>query len=308
MTLITNFLKKGDKVAVVAPAGRIAAGSLSPMLQCMKGWGLDPVPGRYVYAQYHTFAGTDEQRIEDLQWAVSDPEIKAVICARGGYGCSRIVDRVDFSSLLRLPKLLVGFSDITVLHARWHRLGLQSIHGVMSGRFPAGGGDNEATESLRKALFGEALHYDLPACGLNVPGEAEGVLVGGNLSIITHLTGSADAWDNRDKILFLEDLNEYLYALDRMMVHLQRAGQLSAIKGLVLGYFSDMKDGATPFGQTAYEIIDHYAGALGIPVCYGFPAGHEDPNLALPFGRPLKLSVAAGFDTPATLHFDALNV
>ena len=292
-----NYLQKGDRVAVVSPAGQIAGGSLIPMLRCMERWGLQPVLGSHVYARDHTFAGTDEQRIADLQQAINDPGIKAVVCARGGYGSSRIVDRIDVAPLLKHPKLLVGFSDITALHARWHRLGLPSIHAVMSSRFPADGSDSESTESLRKALFGEPLHYTVPFHPLNRTGACEGVMIGGNLSVIAHLTGSADEWDTRSKILFLEDIHEYLYALDRLMLHLQRAGKLLHLRGLLLGYFTGMKDGEPSFGKTAYEIIAGYVKELNIPVAYNFPAGHEEPNLALPFGRFVRISVKTDHTT-----------
>jgi len=291
MSLNVNYLKQGDKVAVIAPAGRLAEDAATPLLHHLRSWGLMPVEGKQLYAQEYTFAGTDAQRRDDFQQAINNPEIKAIFCARGGYGSSRIIDDIDFSFLLKTPKLLVGFSDITVLHARWHRLGLVSIHGAMSTHFPKEEQDDETTESLRKALFGETLHYEIPAHPLNRCGETEGMLAGGNLSIIAHLTGSADEWDTERKILFLEDINEPLYALDRMMVHLRRSGKLTGIKGLLLGYFTDMKDSDIPFGKTVYEIIAEHVKGLNIPVAYTFPAGHEKPNLALPFGRNVKFSV-----------------
>jgi muramoyltetrapeptide carboxypeptidase len=285
------YLQQGDKVAVVAPAGKIRENSLAPMVHCMERWGLQVCGGEHVYSHHHQFAGNDAQRVAALQAAVGNHEVKAILCARGGYGCSRIVDAVDFSPLYEYPKWLVGYSDITVLHARWNKLGLPSVHGVMSGKFPADGSDNESTESLRKALFGETLRYTLPPHPLNRIGEAEGMLVGGNLSLIAHLTGTADELDTDGKILFLEDIGEYLYALDRMMVQLKRSGTLSKIRGLVLGYFTNIKDNDTPFGASAYELITRFVETMNIPVCCGFPAGHEEPNLSLVFGRSAKLSV-----------------
>jgi len=292
MSLNVKYLNHGDRVAVVAPAGRLPEGALEPLLHTLKRWGLQPVTGKHVYAQNNTFAGTDAMRREDFQQAINDTKIKAIFCARGGYGSSRIIDEIDFSPLLKMPKLLVGYSDTGVLHARWHRLGLASIHGPMYSDFSAGEQDEETTESLRKALFGEALHYELPPHPLNCCGEAQGMLVGGNLLIMAHLTGSPDEWNTEGKILFLEDINEPLYSIDRMMVHLRRSGKLSGIKGLLLGYFTDIKDGNTiPFGKTAYEIIAEHVKDLNIPVAYAFPAGHEKPNLALPFGTSMKFSV-----------------
>jgi muramoyltetrapeptide carboxypeptidase len=286
-------LQKGDKVMVIAPAGRIAEESLDPMVRCMERWGLQVSVGDHVYATYHQFAGTDEERGSDLQKAVNDPDVKAVICARGGYGCSRIIDNIDFSPLLKYPKTLVGYSDITVLHSRWNRLGLSTVHAVMSGKFPAGGHDNESTETLRKALFDEPLYYELPAHSLNREGEMTGVLTGGNLTLLTHLIGSVDEVNTADKILFLEDIGEHLYALDRLMTQLRRSGKLSKIKGLLIGYFTDMKDSRVPFGATVNEIILDHVREMDIPVCCNFPAGHEEPNLALLFGKPMRLSVTA---------------
>jgi muramoyltetrapeptide carboxypeptidase len=282
--LSSIHLKQGDKVAVIAPAGRVSEGSLDALTACMERWGLQMLLGEHVYACYYQFAGTDVQRAADLQEAINNPEIKAVICARGGYGCSRVVDAVDFSPLLRHPKWLVGYSDITALHARWNRMGVAGIHGVMSGKFPAGGGDNESTESLRRALFGESLHYTVPAHPLNKTGNAEGQLIGGNLALMAHLMGSADEPDTAGKILFLEDVGEYLYAIDRMLLQLQRGGKLQKIKGLIVGYFTNTKDHETPFGASACEIISAYMLWLNITVCFGFPAGLEDPNLSLVFG------------------------
>jgi muramoyltetrapeptide carboxypeptidase len=290
-------LQQGDKIAVIAPAGHIAEGSLVAMTACMERWGLQVCPGKHVYARHHQFAGTDAQRAADLQEAVNNPEIKAVVCARGGYGCSRVVDAVDFSPLLHCPKWLVGYSDITVLHARWNRLGVASIHGVMSGKFPAGGRDNESTESLRRALFGEPLRHTMPAHPWNKTGTAESLLVGGNLALMAHLTGSADEPDTAGKILFLEDIGEYLYAIDRMMRQLLRAGKLQKIKGLILGYFTNTKDYAAPFGASAYEIVSACVKGLDIPVCMGFPAGHEEPNLSLVFGKSATLTVEASQTT-----------
>ena len=302
MSLNIKYLNQGDRVAVVAPAGKLAEGAVEPLLRTLERWGLRPIMGKHVYAQEHTFAGADVLRRDDFQQAVNNPEIKAVFCARGGYGSSRIIDGIDFSPLLKIPKLLVGFSDITVLHARWHRLGLASIHGAMATHFTAGAQDDETTESLRKALFGEVLHYEIPTHPLNYCGETQGMLAGGNLSIVAHLTGSVDEWDTEGKILFLEDINEPLYAIDRMMVHLRRSGKLAGIKGLLLGSFVDMKDGDTPFGKTAYEIIAGHVNDLTIPVAYAFPAGHKKPNLALPFGRSMNFCVN---ESQVIINFEA---
>ncbi|MFC7666870.1 LD-carboxypeptidase [Hymenobacter humi] len=222
---------------------------------------------------------------------LDDPSIRAILCARGGYGTARLVDGLDFSRFPQQPKWIAGFSDITVLNSHLLRLGYASIHGVMPVLFHQAGGE-AALESLRRALFGEAaLPLQVAPHRLNRPGTATGRLVGGNLSLLHTITGTASQASFDGRILFLEDLDEYLYHIDRMMLHLHRSGQLAGLAGLVVGHFSQMRDNTIPFGSAAEEIIDSYAGLYHFPVGYGFPVGHEADNMALVVGREARLEV-----------------
>ena len=283
------YLKPGDKVALIATARKISEAELDFAFKTLRNWGLEPVSGKNLYAAENQFAGSDEQRAADLQWAINDDDIKAVFIARGGYGTVRIVDKVDFTRLRPHPKWIVGYSDVTVLHSHIHKyLYTCTIHGTMPLNFDKSA---EATESLRKCLFGERQRYLVPPHGLNRTGRANGVVVGGNLSLLYALSGTPDDLDTSGKILFLEDLDEYLYHVDRMMLNLKRSGKLRSLAGLLVGGFTEMKDNTVPFGETAEEIIFDAVKEYNYPVCFNFPAGHVDRNLALYFGREAKLTV-----------------
>jgi len=286
------FLHAGQRVAIVAPARKISTAEVDLARRTLQGWGLEVVLGESIDAAHHQFAGADDLRRRDVQRQLDDPSIRAILCARGGYGTARLVDELDFRHFADSPKWVAGFSDITVLHSHLLRLGYQSIHGVMPVLFGQAGGA-AALASLRAALFGMPVDIEAPAHALNRPGTATGELVGGNLSLLHTLTGTASQASFAGRILFLEDLDEYLYHLDRMLLHLHRSGQLAGVAGLVVGHFSDMKDNAVPFGHSAYELIDHYAQRHGFPVGYGFPVGHEAANEALVVGRPYTLTVDA---------------
>ncbi|TDN39769.1 LD-carboxypeptidase [Hymenobacter sp. UV11] len=292
-TLAPPFLRPGQRVALVAPARKISAAEVELAVATLRGWGLDVVLGESIDAAHHQFAGTDELRRRDFQRQLDDPTIRAILCARGGYGTARLVDALDFRHFAEHPKWVAGFSDITVLNSHLLRLGYQSIHGVMPVLYGQAGGE-AAVESLRRALFGQSLDCQAAPYPLNRPGTATGELVGGNLSLLHTSTGTASQASFAGRILFLEDLDEYLYHLDRMLLHLHRSEQLTGLAGLVVGHFSDMKDNAVPFGQTAYEVIDHYAQRYSFPVGYGFPVGHEADNQALVVGRVATLIVEAG--------------
>lgn len=284
------FLQPGQRVAIVATARKVSPAEVEPARQLLTAWGLDVVLGESIGAAQHQFAGSDELRRRDLQHQLDDPAIRAVFCARGGYGTARLVDELDFRRFAEAPKWVAGFSDITVLNSHLLRLGYQSIHGVMPFAFQQPGGEL-ALSSLRSLLFGESVSYEAPAHPLNRPGTATGELVGGNLSLLHTITGTSSQASFTGRILFLEDLDEYLYHIDRMLLHLHRSGQLAELAGLVVGHFSQMRDNAIPFGQEAYEIIDHYAQRHGFPVGYGFPVGHEADNRALVVGRKATLAV-----------------
>lgn len=283
------FLQKGDKVAITAPAKKMP-GDIRDAVRLLESWGLDVVLGQTVTASWHQFAGTDELRTADMQRFLDDPSIKAIFAARGGYGTIRIVDKLNFSTFAAHPKWVVGFSDITVLHSHiLANFGIETLHGQMPLTIPDG--TKPSLESLRQALFGENVSYTLPAGATNRAGTATGILTGGNLAILMALRGSVSEVDLSGKILFLEDVGEYLYAIDRMMYSLARSGKLAGLAGLIVGGFTSLKDNDVPFGQTAEEIIQSSVAAYNYPVIYHFPAGHIDDNRALVFGKTVTLSV-----------------
>ncbi|SHJ99090.1 S66 peptidase family protein [Hymenobacter psychrotolerans] len=283
-------LRPGDQVAIVCTARSASHEELAAAVAVLESWGLRVVLGESTNIRYHQFGGEDEVRRRDFQQQLDNPEIRAILSARGGYGTTRIIDQIDFSRFADTPKWVAGFSDITTLNCHLLRLGHQSIHGVMPLLFTQPGGE-ASLESLRRALFGEAVRYEVPAHPLNRLGTATGELVGGNLSLLQTLTGTASEVATAGRILFLEDIDEYLYAIDRMMVHLDRTGKLRDLAGLVVGHFTNPQDNTVPYGQTPNEIIQHYADKYRFPVAHGFPVGHEPQNMALICGRPARLTV-----------------
>lgn len=293
MSIIPSYLQKGDTVAIVATARKISLEELQPAIDIITAWGLKVVLSKNIFCVDNQFAGTDEERAADMQWASDDNNIKAVICARGGYGTVRVIDKLDFTKFVRHPKWIVGYSDITVLHQHVNQnYSIASLHATMPINFTV---NEDATESLRKALFGEELSYTIPAHALNRNGEASGELIGGNLSLTYALCGSKSDIDTKGKILFIEDLDEYLYHIDRMMMNLKRSGKLQDLAGLIVGGMSDMKDNTVPFGKTAEEIILDAVKEYNYPVCFNFPAGHIDRNLALVMGKKVDLKISSSY-------------
>ena len=283
------FLIPGDTVAITCPAKKLPRDILDAV-KLLESWGLHVILGETVHASWHQFAGTDELRASDMQKFLDDTSIKAIFADRGGYGTIRIIDRLDFSSFRDHPKWIIGFSDITVLHSHIQALyKTESIHGQMPLTIPEG--SEISLETLRKALFNEALEYTYKSEFRNRPGEANGILIGGNLTLMVMMAGSASEQDYSGKILFLEDVGEYLYSLDRMMWNLKRSGKLTDLKGLIVGSFTEMKDNDVPFGQTAEQIIMEHVKEFEFPVCFNFPAGHITDNRALIFGRTVNLVV-----------------
>lgn len=289
------YLKKGDKIAIAAPARKVSRAELAPAVALFEAWGLEVVLPDHLFDTENQFAGADEVRADLMQQLLDDAEIKAVVCARGGYGTVRIVDKLDFSAFKKRPKWIVGYSDVTVLHSHVHtNCGVETLHATMPINIPADARESHypATETLRKALFGEKLAYGRPGSVLNRSGCAKGVLVGGNLSMLYSMCGSASAIDTEGKVLFIEDLDEYLYHIDRMMQNLKRNGILQGLAGLVVGQLSDMHDNTIPFGSTAAEIVRDAVKEYGYPVCFDFPSGHNGTdNHALFLGREVELKV-----------------
>lgn len=283
-----SHLKKGDLVLLIATARKRSKRDVEPAINILESWGLKVQTGVNVYNEYHQFAGTDVERLHDLQWAMDHKSAKAIIVTGGGYGTIRIIDSVNFNGMQKYPKWFVGFSDATVIHSRLTSLKIASIHGPVAFHFNK---DKKATTFLKKALFGEELKYEIKIHELNRCGSVNGKIVGGNLSLLYALSGSNDEIDSKNKILFIEDLDEQLYHIDRMMMQLKRSGKLKHLKALIVGGMTEMKDNAVPYGKTAEEIIYDAVKDYDYPVCFNFPAGHIDNNHALYLGREASLSI-----------------
>jgi muramoyltetrapeptide carboxypeptidase len=268
---------------------------MQPTIDLLESWGLHVVIGKSVGLEENQLAGTDLERAADLQEQLDNPNIKAIWCARGGYGTVRVVDLVDFTKFKKNPKWVVGFSDVTVLHNHLNTMGYKSIHGIMP--ISLAKATPAAIETLRVSLFGESLKYDINSDPMNRLGKANGELVGGNLSILYSLLGSSSAIDCKDKILYIEDLDEYLYHIDRMMMNLKRNGCLESLKGIIVGAMIDMKDNDIPWGKNALEIIQDVTKKYNIPMIYNFPAGHIQDNRALILGNNVTMEVTENCST-----------
>ena len=284
-----SYLQKGDTVAIVSTARKITSDKIIPAIKLLEKWGLHVVIGNTIGLEDHQFAGNDEARINDFQQLLNNPKVKAIWCARGGYGTVRLIDKLDFSAFKKHPKWIIGYSDITVLHSHIHNLGVETLHATMPINLE--NNSKEAIETLKKCLFGKNLLYEIPTDEKNRPGSATGEFVGGNLSVSYSLLGSKSAVKTDGKILFLEDLDEYLYHIDRMCVNLKRNGYFDKLNGLVVGGMTNMHDNEIPFGKTAEEIISDYVSEYNFPVIFNFPAGHLDDNRTLIFGRKVNLEV-----------------
>ena len=286
---LPDYLSKNDKVAIIATARKANKEDLKPAIELLEKWELQPVIGSSIGLEKHQFAGSDKQRAKDLQQQLNDPEIKAIWCAKGGYGTVRILDRIDFSVYKKNPKWVIGYSDVTALHSHINNFRISSLHAQMC--LGVATKSEASRETLRKILFGEELDYQFPSSKLNKTGTAEGELVGGNLSVLYSLCGCNSAINTQGKILFIEDLDEYLYHIDRMMQNLKRNGILQHLAGLVIGGMSNMNDNTIPFGKTAEEIIAETVAEYDYPIAFNFPAGHIEDNQALIFGKNIKLKV-----------------
>jgi muramoyltetrapeptide carboxypeptidase len=285
------YLKPGDQVRLIAPAGVIH--SKDPIYAAMKeleSWGLKPTLGDYVFERAGHFSASDAHRLADLQAAMDDPEVKAIWAIRGGYGAGRIVDDLDFEKIKAQPKWLIGYSDITVLHARYNQEGLQSLHAMMPVNFKNPMDSiAESLASFKAVLFGEKPHYEIKGSSYNRTGRARGQLVGGNLSLLVGSVGTETDLDLDGKILFIEEVGEYRYHIDRMLRQMLRHGSFEGCKGLIIGDISEIRTNSTPFGRNTEELILDVVKDYDFPVLFGFPAGHENLNLALPLGREVVL-------------------
>lgn len=290
MTKTPTFLKKGDKVAIVCPAWKVDD-SLQDAVNLLNSWGLEVVLGKTVNSSYRQYAGSDELRAEDFQRMLDDDSVKAIFAARGGYGCVRMIDQVDFTNFAAKPKWIVGFSDVTVIHSHIHALyGIPTIHGQMPITIPDA--TKESLLSLQDTLFGKKALYEYKSESEQVIGEAQGVLIGGNLALLVNVLGSISDMNYDNKILFIEDVGEFYYSIDRMLWTLKRAGKLSKLKGLIIGGFTNLKDNKIPFGLSMVALVKEIAGEYGYPIAFDFPAGHIDNNYTLVLGKNVYLKVA----------------
>ena len=286
---IPPYLKKGDTVAIVCTARKFFPEDAIPAKELLESWGLKLKLGKTVGLDSCQLGGTDAERAADLQDLMDDDNIKAIWCARGGYGTVRIIDMLDFTKFKKHPKWLMGFSDVTVLHSHANVERVATLHSIMPFTVPKA--PEEVKETLRKALFGEPIEYTIPTVSYNVKGKATGELVGGNLSILYSLLGSKSSLDTKGKILYIEDLDEYLYHIDRMLQNLLRNDYFEGLEGLIVGGMTQMHDNDIPFGKNAAEIILDICSEYDFPIAFNFPAGHLEDNQALILGRKADLMV-----------------
>jgi muramoyltetrapeptide carboxypeptidase len=296
--IIPPSLGAGDLIGITSPAGYITQEEIEPAIRLLREWGFRVKIGHTIGKRHHTFGGTDEERLGDLQQMLDTPDIKAILCARGGYGAVRIVDQLRWNRFRQHPKWVIGFSDITVLHAHLNRqVGAASIHSKMCNSFPedlslAEPGQAASILSIRDALQGKPMEYNAPANLANRQGVARGVLIGGNLKTIESLAGSASDINTRDAILFVEDTGEYRYSVDRMFWNLERTGKLSGLRGLIVGGFKlKPDDPGSEFGKELTEIVLEKVHGYSYPVCFDFPVGHQKDNFALKCGIVHELRV-----------------
>ena len=286
-----QYLSKGSRIAIVSPAGYINPDFVISTEAYLKSAGYNVEISEHCLGRHNQMASTDEERLADLQKALDNPEIDAILCSRGGYGVNHIIDKIDMTKFAQKPKWILGFSDITNLHLLSNKHGVRSLHCQMA-KAIHNNPEAECIKNIFKILGGEKLSYSFEPNELNRKGSVEGELIGGNLSIIYSLQGTDFAINCDDKILFIEDLNEYLYHLDRMMLNLKMSGKLAKLRGLVVGSFSDMKDNASPFGKTAYEIVKSHTEEYTFPIGFGLPVGHIDVNQPLVEGGQYRLDVS----------------
>lgn len=286
------FLKTGDIIGIPATARKISREALAVAVQHIESWGFQVRLGKNIFSTTHSYlSGSDDERLSDLQQMLDDNSIQAILCARGGYGTTRILDQLDFTAFLKNPKWVCGFSDITALHLKLQHLNIQSIHGTMPVLFPIKDSVS-SVESLHKTLLGKYPGLNGEHHPSNRMGEASGELVGGNLSLLVDSLGTSSEIDTKNKILVIEEVDEYLYKIDRMLTQLKRAGKLRELSGLVVGHMSALKDTELPFGESVYEVIMNGVHEFHYPVGFNFPVGHEYPNLAFVEGRQHALKVS----------------
>ena len=292
MIKIPPYLKKGNTIGITCPAGYMAAEKAQKCISTLQSWGFDVMVGKTVGGKSKNyFSGSDEVRQNEMQAMLDDENIHAILCGRGGYGVGRIIDGLDFTKFKKKPKWVIGFSDVTILHAHLYtKIKVASLHAPMASAFNEG--ENEFIQSLHKAIIGKKAKYSCAPHPFNKPGTATAELVGGNLSLLTHLIGTPSAINTKNKTLFIEDIGEQIYHIDRMLYQLKRSGMLENLAGLIVGGFTDMEDTERPFGKKVYKIIKEITAAYNYPVCFNFPVSHSKKNYALKIGVPYTLKIS----------------
>jgi muramoyltetrapeptide carboxypeptidase len=295
-TIKPDYLKSGDTIAIIAPSGVLnnRNQAIENAKKLIIEWGLVPIIGKNIYKKNYHFAGNDKQRLDDLQWAFDHKNIKAIWCARGGYGSIRIIDQLSFDQFKKYPKWLIGYSDITVLHNKLNNLGFETIHGMMAVNMEENQKEiNESIESLKNCLFGELKSYHINNNKYNRIGKSSGILVGGNLTLLVAQLGSSSEIDTKDKILFIEEIGEYKYHIDRMLQSLKRAGFFDNCNGVLIGDMSEIKINSPSWGSSVNELIYDVLKPYKFPISFGIQSGHLKHNESLIFGRNIDLDVKA---------------
>ena len=293
MIKIPPYLKKGNTIGLTCPAGYMAKEKAQTCINTLQQWGFEVMVGKTLGSDSSTyFSGTDEERLNEMQAMLDDNSIHAILCGRGGYGVSRIIDQLNFTRFKKNPKWIIGFSDITILHAHiYSNYKIASLHAPMAAAFNNGVADNEYIISLQKALLGKMSKYKCPAHSFNKQGTASGELVGGNLSLLTHVIGTPSDINTKNKLLFIEDIGEQIYSTDRMLYQLKRSAKLESLAGLIIGGFTDVKDTERPFGKSIEEVIHDLVRNYDYPICFNFPVSHEKENYALKVGGTYELKI-----------------
>ena len=293
MTKIPPYLKKGNTIGITCPAGFMPAAKAQTCIRTLQSWGFEVMVGKTLGSRSKNyFSGSDEQRMNEMQAMLGDDNIHAILCGRGGYGISRIIDGLDFTKFKKKPKWIIGFSDVTVLHAHlFTKVKVASLHAPMATAFNDDEYKNEFIKSLHNAMIGKKAKYSCATHRFNKPGTATAELVGGNLSLLAHLTGTPSDFNTKNKILFIEDVGEFIYSTDRMLYQLKRSGKLDDLAGLIVGRFTDVQDTERPFGKTVYQVIKEITAEFDYPVCYNFPVSHEKENYALKIGVKYNLTI-----------------
>ncbi|MBL7702925.1 MAG: LD-carboxypeptidase [Ferruginibacter sp.] len=292
MIKIPPYLKKGDTIGITCPAGYMDAAKAQTCISTLQSWGFEVMVGKTLGSNSKNyFSGTDEERADELQAMLDDERINAILFGRGGYGMGRIIDQLDFTKFKKNPKWVIGFSDITILHAHLYtKIKTASLHAPMAAAF--NDGENEFIRSLHKAVAGKKAKYSCDAHAFNKAGNVTGELVGGNLSLLAHIIGTPSDINTKNKILFIEDIGEQIYNTDRLLYQLKRSGKLQNLAGLIVGGFTDMKDTDRPFGKNVYAVIQDIVSGYNFPVAFGFPVSHGKENYALKIGVNYTLKVS----------------